>query len=221
MVPLLIGLLGYEPKQATATSLAAIIFTATVGAGTHGLLGNVDWDRGVLVGIPAMLGVTVGVMIKDRISSRALTYGFAGLMILAALRIAIGQDADPVDLSLPIEVLLVATLGIIAGLAAGLFGVGGGIIFVPTLVVVLGMDQLSAEATSLLAIIPVALLGSWQNSRRGNVRWDHATLIGAVSIVTAIGGAFLADVTPTRALQVGFAVLLVATAVQLISRERN
>jgi uncharacterized membrane protein YfcA len=221
MVPLLIGLLSYEAKAATATSLAAIIFTAIVGTATHGALGNVDWDRGLLIGVPAMLGVTIGVRVKDRISSRALTFGFAGLMVLIALRLALGTDADPVDVSLPLEVALVITLGIAAGIAAGLFGVGGGIVFVPTLVIVLGMEQLGAEATSLLAIIPVALLGSWQNSKRGNVRWNDATLIGAVSVVTAIGGAFIADVAPEAALQVGFAVLLVATAAQLALRARR
>ena len=112
-------------------------------------------------------------------------------------------------------------LGIAAGIVAGLFGVGGGIVFVPTLVVVLGMDQLSAEATSLLAIIPVALLGSWQNTARGTVVWNHAMLIGAVSVVTAVAGALVADVVPERALQVGFAALLLATAAQLAWRARG
>jgi len=221
MVPLLIGLLDYDAKRATATSLAAIIFTAVVGAAAHGALGNVDWDRGLLIGIPAMLGVTIGVAIKDRISSRALTLAFAGLMVLVAVRIGLGPSADPVDFSLPAEVLLVTALGITAGIVAGLFGVGGGIVFVPTLVVVLGMEQLSAEATSLLAIIPVAVLGSWQNTARGAVMWNHALLIGAVSVVSAVAGALIADAAPVSALQTGFAALLLATAAQLVWQARR
>ena len=118
------------------------------------------------------------------------------------------------------EALLIILLGIAAGAAAGLFGVGGGIIFVPTLTLVLGLSQLEAEATSLLAIIPVAILGSWRQTRSGHVRWRDATVMGVASVVTAIGGALIADVAPERVLRVGFAILLVATAIQLILRAR-
>ena len=114
-----------------------------------------------------------------------------------------------------IEIVLVILLGLAAGVVAGLFGVGGGIIFVPTLTLVLGLSQLSAEATSLLAIIPVAILGSWRQSRAGTVRWRDAAIIGGASVATAIAGALLADVAPERALRIGFALVLVATAVQL------
>ena len=218
MVPLLIALLHYDPKRAAATSLAAIIFTATVGAASHGVLGNVDWDRAMLIGVPAMAGVTIGVAMRERISSAALTYGFALLMVLVAARMVFAGDPQPAELPVAAETLGVAALGIAAGTVAGLFGVGGGVIFVPALVIVLGMGQLDAEATSLVAIIPVALLGSWQNTRRGAVHWRHALIIGAVSVVTAIGGALIAEASPQRALQIGFACLLVATAVQLARR---
>ena len=119
------------------------------------------------------------------------------------------------------EALLVIALGHAAGAPAGLFGVGGGIIFVPTLTLVLGLSQLEAEATSLLAIIPVAVLGSWRQTRTGQVRWPDAIVMGLVSVVTAIAGALIADVAPERALRIGFAVLLVATAVQLVLRARR
>jgi uncharacterized protein len=90
MVPLLITLLAYDAKIATATSLAAILFTATVGAATHGVLGNVDWPTALLVGIPAMAGVTLGIAIKARVSSQALTYAFAALLVAVAVRLAVG-----------------------------------------------------------------------------------------------------------------------------------
>ena len=119
------------------------------------------------------------------------------------------------------EGLLIVALGVAAGAAAGVFGVGGGIIFVPTLTLVLGLGQLEAEATSLLAIIPVAVLGSWRQTRSGQVNWRDATVMGLFSIVTAIAGALIADLAPERALRIGFAIILVATAVQLVVRARN
>jgi len=120
-----------------------------------------------------------------------------------------------------VEIVVVVALGVVAGAVAGLFGVGGGIIFVPTLTLVLGLSQLNAEATSLLAIIPVALLGSWRQSRSGTVRWRDAVLIGAVAAFTAVAGALIADAAPERALRIGFAVVLIATAVQLVRTVRR
>jgi uncharacterized protein len=120
-----------------------------------------------------------------------------------------------------LEVAAVILLGVAAGGAAGLFGVGGGIVFVPTLTIVLGLTQLEAEATSLLAIIPVAVLGSWRQTRAGTVRWRDATTIGLASVASVVAGALVADAAPEKALRIGFAVLLVLTAIQLILRTRR
>jgi uncharacterized protein len=90
VVPLLIGLLAYDAKVATATSLAAIIFTAAFGTLAHGVLGNVDWGMALLIGVPAMAGVQLGLALKDRISSATLTYAFSALLLAAAVRVAIG-----------------------------------------------------------------------------------------------------------------------------------
>jgi hypothetical protein len=85
MVPLLIALLAYDARMATATSLAAIVFTATFATIAHGALGNVEWGTALLVGIPAMVGVNLGLAIKQRMSSRALTYAFAVLLVAVAI----------------------------------------------------------------------------------------------------------------------------------------
>jgi uncharacterized membrane protein YfcA len=118
-----------------------------------------------------------------------------------------------------LEALAVIGLGVAAGALAGLFGVGGGILFVPALTLVLGLSQLHAEATSLLAIVPVALLGSWRQA--SEVRWRDAAVIGCLSALSAVAGALIADVTPGRVLRIGFAVLLLLTASQLAWRARR
>jgi uncharacterized membrane protein YfcA len=120
-----------------------------------------------------------------------------------------------------IEAIAVIALGVAAGIVAGLFGVGGGIIFVPTLTVVLGLSQLEAEATSLLAIIPVALLGTYRQASAGTVRWRDALVLGLASVATAVAGALIADAASDRVLRVGFALLLVVTALQLVLRARR
>ncbi len=219
MVPLLVILLGFDAKVATATSLAAIIVTATVGTITHAWLDNVDWKYALLIGMPALAGLMAGLWIKDRISSGSLTLGFAAVLVGVAVWLAVEPSPDGLVESLDAtRAVTVGGLGIAAGVLAGLFGVGGGILFVPALTLVVGMPQLVAEGTSLLAIIPVSILGSVRQHRAGTVRWRAALVMGAASVVTAIAGAFAADVTPDRTLRLLFALLVLAAAAQLAAR---
>jgi len=89
VVPLLIVLLEYDTRTATATSLAAIIFVAVWGTVAHGALGNVEYGNALLIGIPAMLGVTAGVALKRRLPTHVLTYLFAGLLLAVALLLVV------------------------------------------------------------------------------------------------------------------------------------
>lgn len=109
-------------------------------------------------------------------------------------------------------------LGVLAGVVSGMLGVGGGILFVPALTLVLGLGPLRAEATSLLAIIPVALVGAERQRRYGHVRVREGALLGALSAVGVGLGVMLANVLPERSLQVAFAVLVLLTAGQLARR---
>lgn len=92
MVPLLILLCGYGSRAATATSLAAIAVIALVGVGTHGVLGNVDWLAALLVGIPALLGVTIGVRVRTRISAVAISRALAVLLVAAAVLLVVAPS---------------------------------------------------------------------------------------------------------------------------------
>jgi len=114
---------------------------------------------------------------------------------------------------------LAVLLGVFAGILAGLFGVGGGVLFVPTLTW-LGLTQLHAEATSLLAIIPTVLVGVWRQQQYGNVRWRPALVIGLASVGATVGGAQVAESLPEHVLRKLFAVLLILTAAQIAWRAR-
>jgi uncharacterized membrane protein YfcA len=116
--------------------------------------------------------------------------------------------------------VLAAVLGLVAGVLAGLFGVGGGILFVPTLVA-LGLSQHDAIGTSLLAIIPTALVGTWRQARYGNVRWRAALVIGIAAAAAAQGGAALAESLSGPTLRKLFAGLLALVALQIAWRARR
>jgi uncharacterized protein len=115
--------------------------------------------------------------------------------------------------------VLAVLLGVVAGILSGLFGVGGGILFVPTLTW-LGLTQLHAEATSLLAIIPTVLVGVWRQQGYGNVRWRAALVIGVASVGAAFGGAAVARTVPEATLRKLFAGMLILTAAQIAWRAR-
>jgi uncharacterized protein len=113
--------------------------------------------------------------------------------------------------------LLALVLGLAAGVVAGLFGVGGGILFVPTLVL-LGLGQLDAEATSLAAILPTVAAGTWQQFRYGNVRARAALAIGLSSLGGVAAGVAVAESLDEDVLRRLFALLLLAVAAQLAWR---
>jgi uncharacterized membrane protein YfcA len=109
-------------------------------------------------------------------------------------------------------------IGVAAGIIAGLLGVGGGVLFVPGLVILLGLDQHQAEATSLLAIVPVAIVGTYTQDRYGNVLRADALLLGGLSLAGAVAGVALANALSGSVLRDAFALLMVIVAAQLVRR---
>ena len=109
-------------------------------------------------------------------------------------------------------------IGLAAGVVAGLLGVGGGALFVPALTIGLGLSQLDAEATSLLAIVPVALVGTVRQRAHGNVDVRTGVTLGAVAVGGAVAGVVIANVVPQRGLEIGFGLFLLFVAWRLVAR---
>jgi uncharacterized membrane protein YfcA len=107
-------------------------------------------------------------------------------------------------------------VGALAGVLAGLLGVGGGVLFVPALTVFLGLSQVDAEATSLLAIMPMALVGAWRQHRYGNVDLRDGVTLGLAAIPGAVLGVAIVNVVPERVVQIAFACLMLVIAYRLV-----
>jgi uncharacterized membrane protein YfcA len=114
--------------------------------------------------------------------------------------------------------LAAALICLFGGLTGGLVGVGGGILFVPALTIFLGLSQVEGEATSLLMIVIVALVGAYRQSGYGNVELGDALLIGALSPIGVLIGVALANNVSERALQLAFAALALFFAQRLLRR---
>ncbi len=119
------------------------------------------------------------------------------------------------------HVTIAIAIGLVAGVLAGLFGVGGGILFVPALTIVLGLEQHHAQGTSLLAILPTVAVGAWRQHRYGNVRWKASLVLGLAGIAGVVAGGFLAESLSGGVLRRLFGVLIVLTAIQLAWKARK
>jgi len=223
-VPLLIALAAVPARVATGTSLAAIVVTALAGTILYGLEGELQLGYALLVGLPAVAGVLAGTSVQQRLPVRTLALGFAALIAALGLWLLLaGDEGAAVGGAVDLDALTVAAAiaaGLAAGVLAGLFGVGGGILFVPALVA-LGLGQLEAEATSLLAVLPTVLVGAWRQHGYGNVRPRAALVIGVASIAGVWAGVALATATDELLLRRLFGVLLLAVAAQLAWRSRR
>src|SRR3954452_16271141 len=106
------------------------------------------------------------------------------------------------------EVIAAALLGLVGGVVGGMLGVGGGIVFVPTLALVLGLEQCDAEATALLAVIGVGVVGAWRQYGYGDVRPRGGALMGALSLAGVAAGVAVANVLPEQTLKLLFAAVM-------------
>jgi uncharacterized membrane protein YfcA len=114
-----------------------------------------------------------------------------------------------------VDLTALIALGFVAGVAGGLLGVGGGIVFVPALALFAHLTPLEAVATSLVAIVLVAVVGTVRQREYGNVCLRDGLLIGLLSPLGVIAGVVLANALPERALELSFAGLQLAVAFQL------
>jgi len=116
------------------------------------------------------------------------------------------------------DLLFAALIAVAGGLAGGLVGVGGGILFVPALTIFIGLSQVEGESTSLLMIVIVALVGAARQNAYGNLELRDALVIGALSPLGVLIGVVVANEVPQRALELSFAALVLFIAYGLVRR---
>lgn len=114
--------------------------------------------------------------------------------------------------------VLAALFAVAGGLAGGLVGVGGGVLFVPALTVFLGLSQVEGESTSLLIIVIVALVGAARQRSYGNLSLRDALIIGVLSPLGVLIGVVVANEVPERVLELSFAALMLFVAYGLVRR---
>lgn len=219
MVPLLIWLTGMDQRQASATSLLAIVPASAAGMITYLTGSAVNLMAGVLIAVGGVIGAQLGAALLARLPIRLLRWLFVALMLVVAVRTVLATPSRGADFDIgPLSGLGLVVLGVFMGTASGLFGVGGGTIAVPGMMVGFGVGDLLAKGTSLLAMIPTALSGSVANVRRGLTTLHDGALVGLPAVVASWGGVRLAFAIPARTASVLFALLMLVAAAQLAQR---
>ncbi|MFZ0322939.1 MAG: sulfite exporter TauE/SafE family protein [Actinomycetes bacterium] len=210
--PLLIYAFGVAPLEATTVSLVVVLLAAASGLVGHARAKTVRWREGTLFGLVGIAGSVVGALLAGRLPEQVLLGGFAVLLLAAAYamyRPPVRADDQGHDRR-PWVTVVAAALAV--GLVTGFFGVGGGFVIVPALVLVLGFSMPAAAATGLL-VIAINSLAALAVRGSQYLDWSVALPMATGAVVGSFAGSRLAPHVPARRLQVSFAGLMVATAV--------
>ena len=217
LIPLMVGLLGMSQHRAHGTSLAIIVPTAFAATIRYASANPIDWSVAAALAATSVVFAAVGARLTAYINPTMLRRLFALVLLAGALRMAISlQDVALLHLEGGERLIAAVITGIVAGLVSGTMGVGGGIVMVPAMVILMGIDQVVAQGISLAVIVPTALSGAVQHYRLGHVDVQRALTIGIGGLVGGVGGAQLAQMLPRLVLRGLFAVFLLYSSQRML-----
>lgn len=220
IVPGLMLLAHFDQKRASGTSLVAIVPIALVATVSYFVAGHVVWGVALPIAVGMIVGGAIGSWLLSKLPTAVIAWAFIVVLVAVAIQLLFDEPvrgvAAPVG---AVEVLLFGLFGVLAGIVAGLVGVGGGIIVVPALQVGWGFSDLVAKAASLVAIVPSSIVTSVQNHVRGNTDVASGLVVGLAGAATSILGAWTANVIDARAGSIVFGVFLLLVAVQLVQKQ--
>ncbi|HUO48780.1 MAG TPA: sulfite exporter TauE/SafE family protein [Acidimicrobiales bacterium] len=224
-VPALVYGAGLSPRQATTTSLVIVGVASLAAAVGHWRAGNVRVGAGLWFGLAGVVGSLVGSRLNRAVDPQVLLLAFSGVMVLVAWRMWRSARSRPdagrtpdVVLTRSRVVLGVVVAGTVVGFLTGFFGVGGGFVIVPALVLVLGFDMPVAVGTSLLVIALNSAVALAARVASTGIDWHVALPFTLAGLVGALAGGRLGRRAPAGTLARWFAVLLVVVAVYTMAR---
>ena len=219
MVPLLLWWARLNQREAQATSLLAIAPAALVGTASYAVGGVFPIVPALLVAVGAIIGAQLGALLLRRLSLgwlEILFIIFVGLMAIT-VTFHIPQRGSELTLDPPIAVGLI-TVGVVMGIAAGLFGIGGGIIAIPALMMLFGVGDLEAKGISLISMIPAAISGGISHIRHKTAVLQNGLWVAAGALMATPLGALGAFVIPAEYSNIIFGAFALFVTTALIIR---
>lgn len=213
MVPFL-TMWGMAQKRAQGTSLVVITALVPIAIISYYILGNINFSYAIPLAIGGAVGGFLGATICQRYSNRTLAILFSIFLVIIALRLIFMPtyiEREVPDLTTFAQYIQPLLFGLFAGLFAGFFGVGGGVVFVPTGVLLAGLPQVIAQGSSFTAMLPTTIAGSLIYRRKRSVEWPLIKWMIPGAWIGTFVGSYCADLIPGRTLQVIFAIFLLFT----------
>jgi len=229
MVPLLMIVLGVPFKEAVGTSLATVIVISTIGVGVGLALhpGNVQWPTVIVLTVGTLGGSWIGGRMLRAMPDRVLRIGFAGVLVLAGLRLvaapaAAASGAIVLDVaSSPGHVVMVSLAGVIAGVTSVLFGLGGGVVIVPALLALFPDTSFAViAATSLATVIPTSLLSVVPHVKLGTIDPRLVARLAPLGVLGAVAGVLAGNTLPAWPCRLLFAIFLGFVVLRLLTGRR-
>ncbi|HBL61800.1 MAG TPA: permease [Cyanobacteria bacterium UBA8803] len=218
LVPFLVSL-GYQPVQAVATSSLAILITSISGSFQNWRMGYFDFRRVIAIGLPALLTAQIGVYLADRFPPYLLLFAFGVLLIVNIYLVELRKRLTAKDFISKQQtfnpVLARTYTGSAAGLLAGLFGVGGGVIMVPLQILLLGESIKVAIQTSLGVIVITAISACSGHALSGNVLFVEGVLLGLGGLLGVQISTRTLPKLPDRAISLAFRTMLGILAIYI------
>jgi uncharacterized membrane protein YfcA len=222
IVPLLILVVQADQRQASVTSLVAIIPTSLVAASTFLVSGSVPLDQtvfGLIIAIGSTITAPLGAWALRTWNTVTVRWIFITILLIAAIQVLyqLPDRNSHLEWSTATVLVLIAS-GAAMGFVAGLLGVGGGLLIVPLLVIGFGVSDLTAKALSLIAMFPAAISGTIGSARAGVVNWKAGISLGIPMALASTVGVWLATITPVEWASPLLAALLIYAVTQLTLR---
>lgn len=219
MVPLLLWWAGLDQRQAQATSLLAIAPAALVGTASYAIGGVFPLLPGLAVTLGAIVAAQIGAMLLRRLSLVWLRWSFVLLVASMAVTTFFTFPHRDVHIELSLVTALgLLGIGLVMGTSAGLFGIGGGIVAIPLIMLMFGVGDLEAKAISLIAMAPAALSGSFSHLRHGTAKLRDGLWVAAGALIAAPSGSLGAFVLPENTANQVFGAFGLAIATMLAVR---
>ncbi len=219
MVPLLLWWTTLDQKRAHATSLLAITPVAVIGGVSYAGGGVFAWLPAIFVAIGGIFGAQIGAWLLRKIAVGILRWGFIAFILASGVMLLTQLPDRSVVLDITItSAALLLGLGVAMGISAGLFGIGGGVIVIPVLMLLFGQSDLVAKSISLLAMAPGAISGSISHLRHKSATMRDGAWVTAGSVITTPFGAVIAFLLSPRLAALLFGLLMFVVATNLIAR---
>lgn len=219
-VPILVYFIGLTPHDATSTSLVIVGLTALAGAIPHTRENRVQWRTATIFGLAGVLGTFGGAWANRRVSGPMILLLFGVLMLIVAARMVLSRKQTAKGVVEP-KLWAIPVAGLIVGLLTGFFGVGGGFVIVPALVLALALPMRVAIGTSLVVIAINSASGALAHWTDGGFNWSVALLFLIGGIVGSQLGGRTAGKVDEDYLTRGFAGMVVVIGLFLIVKNAS